>query len=1037
MPIRDIYLKIEQIPDYSPVDPDPHVIPPKRYRRDCMRNHGHEDGTIPLMEVNARRLTALVYREYLDPNYLIPKPDKLVLADVNEPVFGHHIPGTVIYAHPGDHLLIHVMNADMMPHSLHLHGLDYGIDSAGAWPFGTQSPDGRRSDEICLGQSWTYRFDITDEMVGAWPFHDHYHHIAESVNRGLFGGIIVLPRDEPIPAAIPLPTIVQKFVTEGALPVDLPGIEPPDDEVGIRSRLPFDVAAGLVALEELMHAPQIHQIPDPPAVLHVPLFFHFMNGPRAAPAFDSGTLVNGQQFTQLFSSAGTYEYFCKIHGQTMSGTVRVQLGAQAQANVSISDNQFIPAEVSIRPGGRVIWTHISNNPHTVTEKGTTSLPTFCLNGRAFVGNTPTILATAGQKIRWYVFNLHLDMAWHNFHPHAQRWQFAHEVIDVRSLGPADSFIVETTAPPVVLLPPEIREAQEPHRRPADAIEHRVHGDFLFHCHTEMHMMEGMVGLVRSRQTIWLTPQQYQNRIVNRGIPQDWGDDNTCPTVDLERCVSSQIGRWAVQPGERTEGGPAVSVLRGVDMEELPGNPAVTMMHAVLLPRTTKVLFWGYGQRPDHSRLWDHTNPHVDSYELPANQPIDVAADENIWSGSHAILHTSNADGILLVHGGFATGPNVTANTERLSFYFNPVSRRWRPTQPGATGLTAERRFYPTTLTLADGRALTLFGQDTSTGNPSRSIEVFEPATGTWEAPIPLPASFNYLFYPWTFLLPGGDLFIAGPQVPTRRFTWTATPIVDDLNKRWNTNVGDRGTISGGNMSGTAVLLPLRPPNYRPRVMILGGDGPTAATVEMINLSAANPAWRMLPTMNRRRDRLNAVLLPDGRVFVAGGRPGGGPSEILNPANVSNGWQLGPRMKYERTYHSAAILLPDGSVLMGGDPMGPGGPTPHERYLPSYFFKPRPVIAGAPVSSTYGADIIIQTPVPSLIEEAILIRPGAVTHGFNMSQRIVGCVILGRDATSIRAQAPPDGTVAPPGYYLLFIVDRDRIPSLGSWIRLMA
>jgi hypothetical protein len=73
----------------------------------------------------------------------------------------------------------------------------------------------------------------------------------------------------------------------------------------------------------------------------------------------------------------------------------------------------------------------------------------------------------------------------------------------------------------------------------------------------------------------------------------------------------------------------------------------------------------------------------------------------------------------------------------------------------------------------------------------------------------------------------------------------------------------------------------------------------------------------------------------------------------------------------------------------------------------------------------------------LIEGVILSRPGAVTHGFNMSQRIVGCAILGRDATSIRAQAPPDGTVAPPGYYLLFIVDRDRIPSLGSWIRLMA
>ena len=68
MPIRDIYLKIETISGYSPVAPDPMPAPPRQYARDCMRNPGHEDGTIPLSEVNARTLTALVYREYLDPN---------------------------------------------------------------------------------------------------------------------------------------------------------------------------------------------------------------------------------------------------------------------------------------------------------------------------------------------------------------------------------------------------------------------------------------------------------------------------------------------------------------------------------------------------------------------------------------------------------------------------------------------------------------------------------------------------------------------------------------------------------------------------------------------------------------------------------------------------------------------------------------------------------------------------------------------------------------------------------------------------------
>src|SRR5262249_40196926 len=154
---------------------------------------------------------ALIYREYLDPAYLVPKPDKLVLADVNEPVYTHRVPGTVIYTRPGERLHIHVLNADTMPHSFHLHGLRYGIDSDGSWPFGTQSSDGRRSDEICPGQSWTYRFEVTGEMVGAWPFHDHSRHLGESVNLGLFGGIVVLAPDDEHPHRFELPPLVQEF----------------------------------------------------------------------------------------------------------------------------------------------------------------------------------------------------------------------------------------------------------------------------------------------------------------------------------------------------------------------------------------------------------------------------------------------------------------------------------------------------------------------------------------------------------------------------------------------------------------------------------------------------------------------------------------------------------------------------------------------------------------------------------------------------------------------------------------------------------
>lgn len=123
--------------------------------------------------------------------------------------------------------------------------------------------------------------------------------------------------------------------------------------------------------------------------------------------------------------------------------------------------------------------------------------------------------------------------------------------------------------------------------------------------------------------------------------------------------------------------------------------------------------------------------------------------------------------------------------------------------------------------------------------------------------------------------------------------------------------------------------------------------------------------------------------------------------------------------------------------MGGDRPGlwkSGETAQHERYYPSYFSLARPVISGAPAAVAYGAQFDVDTPSPASIAEAVLIRPGAVTHGFNMSQRLIECEIVGTTPTQVRLEAPPDGNVAPPGHYLLFILTASRAPSLGRWIR---
>ncbi len=971
MPVRHIYLKIESIPDYSPVCPDPTAAPPVRYGRDCMRNMGHEDGTIPTSEINARTVASLVYREYLDPAYLVPKPDKIVLADINEPPYHRRVPGTVIYARPGERLKIHVVNADSEPHSFHLHGLQYGIDSDGSWPFGTQSSSGRRSDEICPGQHWTYTFDVTDKMIGAWPFHDHYQNIGANVNRGLFGGVIVLPKedcDAPPRMKLPLevdellrdlrkhlppePEDIEVAATHEGMAMPMPGEG--DHEGGGHNPMPVrpvQFEGRQIDWDEYLHIPGVYPEIEPGKPLHVPMFLHYMAGQSGTPAFDSGPIAKNGSFETTFGPEGTFSYHCNIH-PSMQAKVTVAMGNPTTVvTVNIDDGdpmnmKFVPDNALVGPGGKVHWNNGNNNVHTVTEDAA-GMPSWCLNGRAFTGNTPTIIADTGQKIRWYVFNLDLGMMWHNFHPHGQRWHFAGEAYDGRSLGPAESFVVETTAPPVLLLPADIAKAQHPDHRPKHAKKYHIRGDFMFHCHVEMHMMAGLAGLVRSRQTLWLTPQQAKRLVQETGLPVDHGD-NECPNIDPEHCHSLDCGKW----------------------EEVAGSPSVCLMHGCVLPNTQKVLYWGYGDtRDDISRIWDYSSP-AGSFSAPANQPFDVTKPvnsrplANLWSAEHTFLDT--AKGTLLVHGGFTP----------------------------------------------------------------REAYLFDPAT--------LPSTFDYLYYPWTYLLPNGDLFIAGPRGITRRFNPLAP--VDDPVKTWPTIAGNRST---GGEKGTSVLLPLLPPDYNPRVLIAGGDPtPAQQTSEMIDLSAMVPAWTPLPKLNQPRPhQVNSVLMPDSRVFLAGGIPNtGGPAEILDTRNLAAGWLPCAAMKYSRGYHSTAILLADGSILMGGDQDINGGwksgeTTPHERYFPWYYFRTRPVIAGSPTTAAHGAVFTVNTPSATSIAEVVLIRPSAATHGFNMSQRFIGCEITSRGPTSVQTKAPPNGNIAPPGYYLLFIVDTARVPSIAAWIRL--
>ena len=288
----------------------------------------------------------------------------------------------------------------------------------------------------------------------------------------------------------------------------------------------------------------------------------------------------------------------------------------------------------------------------------------------------------------------------------------------------------------------------------------------------------------------------------------------------------------------------------------------------------------------------------------------------------------------------------------------------------------------------------------------------------------------------------GTLFYSGPTA--------ASSIFDPSTATWTTNVaytnyGNRRTYGG------SVLLPLTPDNgYTPRVMILGGGNPATATTEIIDLSVAPPAWQPSASMSQPRIEMNAVILPDGTVLALGGS-----AQDEDAASASlNADLFDPRTgtfrsaganAYPRLYHSVALLLPDATVWVAGGNPARGTYEDHmEIYSPAYLFATdaggttiaatRPQITSVtPGVIGYGSSFQVETPDAADIASVVLVRPGSVTHAFDMDQRLVGLSFTAGDGL-LTVAGPPTGNIAPPGYYMLFILNTAGVPSAAAFIQ---
>ena len=83
---------------------------------------------------------------------------------------------------------------------------------------------------------------------------------------------------------------------------------------------------------------------------------------------------------------------------------------------------------------------------------------------------------------------------------------------------------------------------------------------------------------------------------------------------------------------------------------------------------------------------------------------------------------------------------------------------------------------------------------------------------------------------------------------------------------------------------------------------------------------------------------------------------------------------------------------------------------------------------------HGGSFAVQTPDAARVAKVALIGLGSVTHAFNENQRYVPLTFQASGG-ALTVQGPANRNVAPPGHYMLFLVDTNGVPSTAAMVRL--
>lgn len=390
----------------------------------------------------------------------------------------------------------------------------------------------------------------------------------------------------------------------------------------------------------------------------------------------------------------------------------------------------------------------------------------------------------------------------------------------------------------------------------------------------------------------------------------------------------------------------------------------------------------------------------------------------------------------------------------------------------STNVAPRTTFCSLIASLPDGRLAIIGGGVDSGGGASPDIQIYDGESKTFSVAGKMNSP---RWYPGGELDRSGNMIVAGGSSQgierVDQLTGRSTVLDTSFRANWYPDlirtpqqnfliedVGDnavagpgRFLLSGSTLSNVSnsSLLQTRRRGIRTMIgphKLFYNSGGTSKSSMIIDVSSGTPTYTAAANSNFEHMTGQALTLPTGDVLAVGGNSSGDDTkgtpvftpEIYSPA--TNTWKSMANSAKRRTYHSVAALMPDGRVWSAGSSFDEVQEPNGAFFSPPYLFKQdgsgqlatRPTATGAPGVVAQNQTFTVGTQNPSNIAYASMVRLAATTHQVSPGQSFTKLPVTARSG-AVELTAPSIDQ-AVPGYYMLFLVDKQGVPSIAPVFR---